>query len=86
VSVLLRYRGQRKVLGSITDLERDLSPDARRAFEAALPALLARATIETREVEVTSEGWLPGSPVRARVTGLFVRARGTMFYVWSRTE
>ena len=86
VAVLFRYRRQGRTLGSITNLERDLSPGARRELTAALPALLARATTETREVEVTSEGWLPGSPVRVRVTGLLVRARSAVFYVWSRTE
>jgi general secretion pathway protein K len=86
VAVLLRYRRQRRALGSISDLERDLSPGARREFSAALPALLARATADTREVEVVSDGWLPGSPVRARATGLFVRSRGAVFYVWSRVE
>ncbi len=86
VAVLLRYRLQQRTMGSVTDLERELSPDARRALEAELPALLAETTTETREVEVTSDGWLPGSPMRARVTGLVVRARSAVFYVWSRTE
>jgi general secretion pathway protein K len=86
VAVLLRYRRQGKTLGNVTDLERDLSPGPRAALTVALPALLAQTTTETREVEVTSEGWLPGSPVRGRVTALLVRARSTAFYVWSRTE
>jgi len=33
-----------------------------------------------------SIGWLPGSPVRAKVTALLVRARDALFYVWSRAE
>ena len=86
VAVLFRYRRQHRTLGAITDLERDLSGGGRRALEVALPALLAQTTTETREVEVVSDGSLPGSPVRARVTGLLVRARSAVFYVWSRTE
>jgi len=86
LAVLLRYRRQQRTIGSVTDLERELSAGARRALEAELPALLAQTTTETREVEVTSDGWLPGSPVRARITGLVVRARSAVFYVWSRTE
>jgi len=86
VDVVMRYRRTRRTLGLVVDLERDLSPAARRAFAAALPALMARATTETREVEAVSEGRLPGSPVVARVTSLLVRSRGTVFYVWSRTE
>ena len=86
VAVLLRYRHRRRALGSVTDLERELSPDARRAFESALSVLLARAITETREVEVVSDGWLPGNPVHAQATGVFVRSRGALFYVWSRVE
>jgi len=86
VAVLLRYRRQRRTIGSIADLERDLSPGARRELTAELPALLARTTTETRELEIVSEGWLPGSPVRVTATGLLVRSRGAVFYVWSRTE
>lgn len=86
VAVLFRYRRVHRTLGVIEDLQRELSPPARREFAAALPVLLGRATTETREVEVVSEAWLPGSPVRARVTGLLVRSRGAMFYVWSRAE
>ena len=86
VAVLLRYRRQRRTIGSIADLERDLSPGARRELTAALPTLLARTTPETRELEIVSEGWLPGSPVRVRATGLLVRSRGAVFYVWSRVE
>ena len=84
--VLLRYRRQRHTIDVITDLQRELSPAARRELAAALPVLLARTTTQTREVEVRTEAWLPGTPVRARLTGLLVRARGSVFYVWSRVE
>ena len=86
VAVLLRYRRQNRTVGLIADLQRDLSPAARRELAAALPTLLARTTTETREVEVSSEAWLPGSPVHVRLTGLLVRARSAVFYVWSRVE
>lgn len=84
--VLLRSRGRGQSLGTIADLERDLSPTAREIFRVQLPTLLSRTTTETREVAVVSVGWLPGSPVRAKVTALLVRARDAVFYVWSRTE
>lgn len=86
VAVLYRYRRARRTVGLLQDLERQLSPPARREFAAALPELLGRATTVTREVEVESEAWLPGSPVRARVTGFLVRSRESVFYVWSRAE
>jgi general secretion pathway protein K len=86
VAVLFRYRRRHQALQNLTDLERDLPSGARNALSARLPELLASTTTETREVEVTSQGWVEGSPVRATITGLFVRARGTVFHVWSRVE
>ncbi len=86
VAVLFRYRRQRRVLGSIMDLERDLPPGTRAVFTSHLPELLGRTTTEIRELQVTSDAVLGGSPVRARMTGLFVRARSAVFYVWARTE
>lgn len=86
VAVLLRLRRQRSGVGSLADLERQLSPGARRVLVAALPQVLTLATTETREVEVTSEGWLPGSPVWARVTSLLARGGGTVFDIWNRIE
>lgn len=86
VAVLLRYRRRRQTIGNVTDLERELSPGPRRTLEAALPDLLAQTTTITREVEVTSVGWLPGSPVRASITTLLARGGGTVFLVWSRAE
>jgi general secretion pathway protein K len=86
VAVLFRYRRQRRVLGSIMDLERDLPSGARAVFASHLPELLGRTTTETRELQVTSDAVLGGSPVRARVTGVFVRARSAVFYVWARAE
>jgi general secretion pathway protein K len=86
VAVVFRYRRSRRTIGILQDLERELPPPARRELAAALPQLLGRTITETKEIEVASEAWLPGSPVRARVTGLLVRSRESMFYVWSRAE
>lgn len=86
VAVLFRYRRRHQALANLTDLERDLSPGARNELEAHLPELLGQATTETRELAVTSVGGVEGSPVRVRITALFVRARGAVFEVWSRIE
>lgn len=86
VAVLFRYRRRHRTLANLSDLERDLPSDARNALAAHLPELLGRATTETRELEVTSVGWVEGSPVRSRIRGLFVQARGAVFYVWSQVE
>jgi general secretion pathway protein K len=86
VGVLLRYRLRHQILASLADLERDLPPGAKSELETHLPDLLRTATTETREMEATSVGWAEGSPVRVHITGLFARARGAVFYVWSQIE
>ena len=86
VAVLFRYRRQQRRLASVTDLERDLSPGPRQVLVQAIPELLPQVTTDVREVAVESVGFLSGSPVVARVTGLLVRAGSTVFYVWSRAE
>lgn len=84
VAVLFRFRRQGRHVSSLADLANELSPPARKALEAAMTSLLSRVEFETREVEAVSEGWVEGSPVRARVEGLFVRSRGVTFLVWRR--
>jgi general secretion pathway protein K len=71
---------------SLDELQLILTPGARAAMQATLPTLLARAVFETREVEVTSSAWMDGSPVRARATGLAVRAGRSVFLVGRRSE
>lgn len=84
VAVLFRFRRQGRHVASLADLSNELSPPARKALEAEMTSLLSRVEFETREVEAVSEGWVEGSPVRARVEGLFVRSRGATFLVWRR--
>lgn len=86
VAVLLRYRRAARVLTNLDDLQRDLPAGARESFAAQLPQIMARATTESREVEVTSAARSPGSPVRARLIGVFVRSRDAVFHVWSAAE
>lgn len=86
VAVLLRRRQGRRPVRSVQELTLELSPPARRAIEAELPRLLSRATFETREVEVESEGWVAGSPVRVRAEGLLVRTNDVVFLVQTRVE
>lgn len=86
VAVLERLRAQGRSLASVTDLARELPRTARATFEARLPELLARTTLDTREVEAVSEGWTDGGHVQARLTALLVRSRNAMFFVWSRME
>lgn len=84
VAVLFRFRRQGRHVSSLAALANELSPPARKVLEAEMTSLPSRVEFETREVEAVGEGWVEGSPVRARVEGLFVRSRGVTFLVWRR--
>jgi len=71
---------------SLQELQLALTAGARAAMQESLPALQSRAAFETREVEVTSDAWMDGTPVRARTTGLAVRAGRSAFLVGRRSE
>jgi general secretion pathway protein K len=86
VAVITRHRRQGRRLGNLFELSQQLSPGARAAFDAHLPQLLARTTMETREVELRGMGWDEGSPVRVSVHALVVRAGGNAFTVWRQLE
>jgi hypothetical protein len=48
--------------------------------------LLDRVTFATNEVEIFSEGWVDGSPVRASVHLVVSRANEGALVVWRRVE
>lgn len=73
VRVLQMRRIGGRSLPLVTDLEQDLSPGAQAEFERALPQLLTQATTETREVRITSKGWVAGSPAQVRADAIAVR-------------
>lgn len=79
-----RRRRRGFVAGSLADLGPELSEGARRVFLRDFPRLLARTTLETREVEVRARGWVAGGRVRARADGLMVRGGSAVFLVWRR--
>jgi type II secretory pathway component PulK len=84
--VVLRDRGAGRRMGSVTDLQKELSSTGRAALQANLAALLAATTTETREVVVHARGWTSGGVVRAGIEALFVRAGSTTYPVWRRAE
>jgi general secretion pathway protein K len=86
VAALLRLRRQGRRLGNLFELGQELSPTARAALQAELPRLLARTTMETREVEVHSEGSVQGGQLRVVLDALLVRSGGTTYTVWKRIE
>ena len=86
VAAALRLRAGGIAISSLEQLAAALSPGARNGLIDATADLSPLVTFETREVEVTSEGWVAGSPVRSRTGGLFVRGGGAVFFVGKRAE
>lgn len=67
----------------LDDLLLELPEGPRALLQARQVDWQNRAVFETRELMVTSEGHLDGSPVRARVQGHLVRAGDEAMLVWS---
>ncbi|HET6762736.1 MAG TPA: type II secretion system protein GspK [Longimicrobiaceae bacterium] len=84
--VILRDRRGGRRVGSVTDLQKELSSTGRDALQENLSILLAATTTETREVEVHARGWTSGGVVRSGIEALFVRAGSTTYQVWRRAE
>lgn len=66
-------RGKRRGIRNLNDLLTDLSTGPRAVLLASLADLNARVTFETREVVVSSKGWVEGGVVHAVVEALVVR-------------
>jgi general secretion pathway protein K len=65
----------------------DLLPSQGRApLERALPITLPRLTFDTHEMLVTSDGWIPGSPVRVREQAVIARGGNAAFVTWRRID
>ena len=69
---------------SIEELTQRLSAGAREAIAEAGNDLSGRVTFDTREVVVTGEGWLDGSPLRSPAEAVFARGGDALFTVWRR--
>jgi general secretion pathway protein K len=85
VRVLLGRRAAGRPVHQLGELSLALTSGARELLLANQVALMNRTTFDTRDVVVTSEGWLDGSPVRARVEAEMVRAGGEAVVVWTGT-
>ena len=85
VAVILKLRANGVAITSFEQVAAALPSAARTAFVDATAELLPLVTFETREVEVRSDGWVTGSPVHERSSGLFVRGGGAVFVIGRRT-
>ena len=85
VAVILKLRANGVAITNFEQVAAALPSSARTAFIDATAELLPLVTFETREVDVRSDGWVTGSPVRVRSSGLFVRGGGAVFVLGRRT-
>jgi general secretion pathway protein K len=86
VAVVLRQRAAGQPVRSAQQLQEQLSSAAREMLEHDLPRFLSLVVFETREVAVTSTGWLDGSPVRVRATAVLVRGGSAAIMTWRQSE
>ncbi len=86
-AVVLIERAQKaqRAFRSLEEITQRLSPGARQSIVDAGGELMQRVAFDTREVVVDAEGWLDGSPLRARSEALFVRGGDAMFTAWRRS-
>ena len=84
IAAVLRTQGTAHPLRSLEELTQQLSPGARQSLIDAGAELMPRLAFETREVVVEAEGWLDGSPVRARGEALYAKGGDALFTVWHR--
>ena len=84
IAMILRARQGSRPLRSMEELTQRLSAGARAAIAEAGNELSGRVTFDTREVVVTGEGWLDGSPLRSPAEAVFARGGDALFTVWRR--
>ena len=84
IAVIFRYRQSSRPMRSLEEVTQRLSAGAREAIAAAGNELSGRVTFDTREVVVTGEGWLDGSPLRSSAEAVFARGGDALFTAWRR--
>ncbi len=81
--VIIARRNMGRPIRRLDDLLLELPEGPRALLQARQVEWQNRAVFETRELLVTSEARLDGSPVRVRVQGHLVRAGDQAMLVWS---
>ena len=86
VQLLMRHRASRRPVSSLLELQNELPSGPKAVLQEHLSYLLSRTVVETRELEVASEGWLDGGVVRVEARGLMVRGGNVTVLVWQEVE
>jgi len=84
--IIVGARQAHRRIESIRQLTDLLPTQAREPLERAIANAAARLTFDTHEIEVRSEGWVVGSPVRVRESAVVVRGGSTAVVTWRRVE
>jgi general secretion pathway protein K len=85
VALLLRARSGGRRMTDLNAFTQSLSSSARQQLRVAMPLLRNIATLETREMVVSSEAWQPAGVTRVRVDALISRDAGHRV-TWRRTS
>lgn len=85
-SVVIRARQNRTPIRSLDELTKQLSGGGRNAIADAMSELNARLSFDTREVVAEVEGWVDGSPVRARLSTVYERTGDAVLVKWRGSE
>ncbi len=84
VIVRVQQSGRRiQTMQQLTDM---LPTQARGPLERSMTDLLPKVTFDTHEVLVTSDGWMAGSPVRARELAVLARGGSAAFVTWRQDQ
>ncbi|HWV58915.1 MAG TPA: hypothetical protein VNZ57_15785 [Longimicrobiales bacterium] len=83
---IVRLREAGQLPRSLNALNRLLPSAAAAAIDREENRFERLATFRTDEVEVVSDGVVPGSPIRVRATALYQRSEDGAVLVWSRID
>ena len=85
VALLLRARSGGRRMTDLNAFVESLSSRARQQLRIAMPVLSTIATLETREMLVSSEAWQPTGTTRVRVDAVISRDAGHRV-IWRRVS
>ena len=84
IDALANARQSGRPLRSLEELAPRVSSEARKALVAATAELMTRTTFEARQVVVTTDGWLAGSPVHVHAAALYTRSGDVLAITYRR--
>jgi general secretion pathway protein K len=84
VNLLATRRTTGQLFVSLLDFWNAMSPAGRAVLGPEIPSLSARVILGVMEVEIRAEGWVEGSPTRARLLALVAQTDGVVYTKFRR--